>query len=87
MLLATSFGCGELVWLAPLVFAAGVGTWHEPPQGPTMPANPRAMRSRAARNVFAAAGVHGSEAYSPAACLTGVKSHECHLVAIGCRQA
>ena len=57
MLLAT---CGELVWLAPLVFAAGVGTWHKPPQGPTMPANPRSMRERAARNVFAAASVHGS---------------------------
>ena len=55
------FGCGELMWLPPLVSATAAAAWRQQPQGPTMPANPRTMRSRAARNVFAVAGVHGSE--------------------------
>jgi hypothetical protein len=50
---------GELIWLTPLVAVARIRASFQRPHEPTIPTPPRGVRARAARDVFAAAGIHG----------------------------
>jgi hypothetical protein len=51
--------CRELIWIASLVAAARRRASFQRPHDPTIPTPTRRVRARAARDLFAAAGIHG----------------------------
>jgi hypothetical protein len=52
------YGYGKLMWISSLVAAARIRAWSERPYEPTIPTAHGEVSARAARDVFAAAGIH-----------------------------
>ena len=53
------YGYGKLIWISSLVAAARIRARSERPYEPTIPTTHGEVSARAARDVFAAAGIHG----------------------------